>query len=53
MELEITKTMNGFICVEKDNSCRTWSFESPSTLVIWLKDFLPKEAGEEVKLSDE
>lgn len=52
MELEIIKTMNGYSCIEKDNGERKWSFESEGSLFTWLKDFLPKQADAEVKLTD-
>ena len=53
MELEIVKTMNGYNCKEKDNGERNWSFENAKSLLLWLKDFLPKQAGDEAKLTDE
>jgi hypothetical protein len=52
MELEIIRTMNGYDVKEKDNGLRSWSFESTGSLLNWIKDFLPKEAEGEIKVTD-
>ncbi len=52
MEVEIKKTENGWHCKDKDNGEEDWCFETAKSMLDYLKDYLPKNIGDEVKLSD-
>lgn len=50
MNIEITKSENGFHC--KDEDGKDWCFDTKDKLMEYLFSCMPSEAGEEVKLTD-
>ncbi len=50
MEIEITKTENGYHCKDKSDD-EEWCFETAESMLGYIRTYLPKEIGNEIKLT--